>query len=83
MTLPRLNHRFEPGYPLQGRLAQLVRAGPLQGQGHWFDPNIFHQVQFHSRSAVDQRTVNPCVGGSIPPCGAKHASIAHLVRAQS
>jgi len=40
-----------------------------------FDSSSRNQIQFHSRSAVDQRTVNPCVGGSIPPCGANYKEI--------
>ena len=42
----------------------------LQTMGQDFEILPAYQEQFHSRSAVDQRTVNPCVGGSIPPCGA-------------
>ena len=33
------------------------------------------EALFQSRSAVDQRTVNPCVGGSIPPSGAISESL--------
>jgi len=41
----------------------------------WFESRSRYQFSFQSRSAVDQRTVNPCVVGSIPTSGAISESL--------
>ena len=57
-------HQIYPCVAQPGRALRLGRSGRMFESCH--TDHIFP-----SRSAVDQRTVNPCVGGSIPPWGAK------------
>ncbi len=48
------------------RISSAGRASALQAEGRRFDPVILHSCIGSVAQSVEQRTENPCVGGSIP-----------------
>ena len=82
-------HRFEPyNFHQYGPVVQLVRTLACHARGRGFEPHpgrhFFNRQDAFVAQSVEQRTENPCVGGSIPPegtiCGSGSVVERHLAK---